>query len=215
MYYLAELVLKSYKPLQLEKGMWFVHKLNVGHRLKEEVTVFALTTVPQNPEEFIKENGYPVELYIIGADERVLATPEQIGWWNAGEHVDDLFDITFKEINTILNEYEGAVDIQGDLYGHNSDEFDYPEDIFMPDVIEGKVVLAYPLDEEDEEYEILTNQDVWENGEVKHSRPYPYDEDVVEHLVSLDDELFYIHTDLDNNIKNPDDEAETINFEDN
>jgi hypothetical protein len=212
MYYPAQLVLKSYKPLQLEKGMWFVQKLNVGHRIKEEVTVFALDTIPKDQDQFILENGYPVEPYIIGEDDKILAKPEQIGWFDAGEDKDDLYDITLKEINIILNDYDGNIEIDGDLYGHSSDEFDYPEDIFMPDLVQDKVVISFPLEEEEEYEEYLTNQDVWENGEVKHSRPYPYEEDVVEHLVLLDDELFYIHTDLDNNLKNPDDDAETVNY---
>jgi hypothetical protein len=33
--------------------------------------------------------------------------------------------------------------------------------------------------------------------------------------VLLDDDLFYIHTDLDNNLKNPDDDAQAIDDDEN
>ena len=215
MYYLAELVLKSYVPLSLEKGMWFVQKLNHGHKIKEQVEVFALKDVPQNMEDFLTKNGYPVEPYIINADDEVLASPEQIGWFDEGEHVDELHDITLKEINTVLNDYDGEIAIEGDLYGYDDDECQYPEDKFFPTLYTEKVVLSFPEYEEGEEDEYITNQDVWENGEIKLSRPYPHEADVVEHLVLLDDDLFYIHTDLDNNLKNPDDDAQAIDDDEN
>jgi hypothetical protein len=215
MYYLAELVLKSYVPLSLEKGMWFVQKLNHGHKIKEQVEVFALKDVPQNMEDFLTKNGYPVEPYIINADDEVLASPEQIGWFDEGEHADELHDITLKEINTVLNDFDGEIEIEMDWFGHNSDEFDYPEDKLMTLLYEEKVTLRYPEYEEEEEDEYITNQDVWENGEIKLSRPYPHEADVVEHLVLLDDDLFYIHTDLDNNLKNPDDDAQAIDDDEN
>lgn len=148
----AELILKSYKPLNLEKGMFFIQKLHQD-TIKETVELFQLNKVPQNEEEFIQRNGYPVELFIIDASEQIIATPEQIGWMDDGG--DELHDITLKELNIILNDYDGMIDIEVDAFGWDDDEcMDCDDEGFiLPVIYDGKVTVRFFEDEEEEEDE--------------------------------------------------------------
>jgi hypothetical protein len=117
MYFVAQIVFKSYVPYSLEKGMWFVRTSN------EEKEIFELNQVFSSPEEeekFITDNGYPVKPFIVeeymdGSSPAILATPEQIGWFDEGEDTDELRDITLEEINYIINMDGGflLVDIDG------------------------------------------------------------------------------------------------------
>jgi hypothetical protein len=88
MYIDAELVLKSYKPLKLEEGMLFVNKI----ARTDAVELFILEEIPEDAETFLVTHGYPIELYIIQHEllnntstPVILATPEQIGWWDYEE----------------------------------------------------------------------------------------------------------------------------------
>ena len=104
MYLECQLVFKSYKPLNLEKGMFFITEM-MGSSL-----IMQIEQVPRNQEEFISENGYPVEPYIVDIsteDDSIVATPEQIGWFDEGDHSDELSDISVKNIN-----YENKVTIR-------------------------------------------------------------------------------------------------------
>ena len=146
MFYTVELVLKSYMPRQLEPGMWFITKLNPGTR-KEYTEIWALDKTPSQPlEEFITIYGAPVEPYLI-YDEQVIAEPHEIGWWDSGPDYEDLRDIDLKDINFILEEYDGYVDIQ-------IDEWDFAhEEELNPIIYAEKVTLCIPgtYDEDDDD----------------------------------------------------------------
>ena len=209
MFILAELVLKSYKPVKLEPGMWFVQKFQTGTKW-EFSEVFQLDKVPQNEEEFIKQNGYPVEPYIIGEDEEVLAQPHEIGWWDEGEETDEYRDITLTDINLILNEFDGEIAIDGDLYGYDDDECHYPEDKFFATLYADKVILSFP-EYEDEWEEYLTDQEVWENGEIVNTVPQSDEKGgFLEHWVKLNEEFYIVLTDTDNQLLHPESEAVII-----
>ena len=150
MYIQAELVLKTYKPLHLEPGMFFVNIINKGTR-KETTELFKLDKYPLNSEEFIKQNGYPVELYILAEDESILASPEEIGWWDAGEDTDELYDITLKELNTIIQDYDGVLMLDVDEI-HTDDESDEYVEVFPIKYLD-KVTLSYLHHIEEEEYD--------------------------------------------------------------
>jgi hypothetical protein len=47
----------------------------------------------------------------------ILANGKEIGWMDDGEHTNELRDITLKDINTILREYDGYVNIEVDEDG--------------------------------------------------------------------------------------------------
>ena len=105
MYILAELYIQSYKPKQLSKGMLFFKWRTPFAQLWE------LNEIPRNQEEFLKENGHPVEYSILDMNENLLASCEEIGWMDEGEYTDELREVTLEDINLILQKYEGYVEI--------------------------------------------------------------------------------------------------------
>ncbi len=138
--YEAELVLRSYMPKELEKGMLFV-------RVTEHETIlWELETIPFDKEKFLVEHGAPMEVCIIDENGDILAEPHEIGWWDEGVHVDELRPISLKDINVIINEYDGWLDIE-------IHESFYDEEIstIIPNFVEQKVVLKFLTEEEDDE----------------------------------------------------------------
>jgi hypothetical protein len=160
----ALMVFKSYKPLKLEKGMLFIVQ---QPRYKE---IVKLDRVPANDEEFIRINGYPVEPYIIDVvnpnlpqNELILATPEQIGWFDEGDWCDELCDIEVRHYNRIIEGYDGYVLIEVD-YDEEADD----ADMFKPVLYNNKVTISYADledeydeddDDDEEEYETHTESD--------------------------------------------------------
>lgn len=145
----ALMVFKSYKPLKLEKGMLFLVQ---QPRFKE---IVKLDRVPLNEEEYVKINGYPVEPYIIDVvnpnlsqdNEVILATPEQIGWFDEGEWCDELCDIEVRHFNRIIEGYDGYVLIEVDY-----DEEEGDETMFSPVLYNNKVTISYAdLEDEDDD----------------------------------------------------------------
>ena len=110
MYITARLRTVSYKPLNLELGMFFLRRIPSS----QEREYFVLKQIPLHTEEFLIANGYPVELHILDFKNDVLASAEEIGWFDEGEHSDSLHDITIKEINTIFNRDGGFLEIDVD-----------------------------------------------------------------------------------------------------
>lgn len=129
MYYQAELVLKSYKPLAIEIGMRFV-------RINSDKTVelFEITKANYDSKEFFQRHGAPVELYVMGEHDFVLATPDQIGWFDPGEESDEYRDIELKDINLILQENEGHIEIE-------IEEVAFEYGAINPIIEEGKVII--------------------------------------------------------------------------
>lgn len=146
MHTLAKLVLKSYMPDQLEVGMYFY--TNVGKYLR----IVQLDKVPLDEENYVRTNGYPVELYIvdegnpnIANDTTIYALPHQIGWWDEGDHTDELRDIEVKDLNMIIEDYNGWVEIELDE--------EKSENVPVPILYEGKIVLREYNEFDDEEFE--------------------------------------------------------------
>jgi hypothetical protein len=132
MYFQAQIVFKSYVPDGLKKGMWFIRTFN------EEKEIFELDQVFRSPEEeekFITFNGYPVKPFIVeeymdGSVPVILATPDEIGWFDEGEDTDELRDVTLNDLNYIIN-YEGGfvlIDVDGETG--------------EPTLAEGKVIIT-------------------------------------------------------------------------
>lgn len=142
--YTGRLIFKSYKPLRLDKGMLFLVRQN------KEMVIIQLDKIPFDMDECIRDYGYPVDPYIIAEgnpnldEDYILVYPHQIGWWDEGEHSDDLYDITVKEINQILDN-DCFVDVEveeDDIYGR-------PVPVFIHD----KAILSHNIPEEWEEWE--------------------------------------------------------------
>lgn len=125
MFIYAKLVFKSYMPKQLEKGMWFVSKQQdlVYGKVYEYLKLHELTHIPQDMNSYISINGAPVEPYIVqpmsnpDESEEILATPDQIGWWDrdTDDEDGDLEDLSVKIINDYIygeNGENGSIALQ-------------------------------------------------------------------------------------------------------
>lgn len=158
----AKLVLQSYKPLKLEKGMWF---LAVHHG---QVSIYELGyNIHSNEqmETYVQLNGCPVEpyLYVVGnpniPDETfVIATPEQIGWFDEDEESDEMHDITIKEINNILDN-DGWCEIEVEEEHLDDDEAQEDYINITPVLLENKVTIRYILEDDYEEEDEEENDD--------------------------------------------------------
>jgi len=115
MFTLAKLVLKSYMPKRLEKGMWFKreHSDVLLGDVYNYFTIYELKEIPNDMYHYMSINGAPVEPYIVQPTqnrddkEEILATPDQIGWWDQGDTSDDLEDITIDIINSYIYGEDG------------------------------------------------------------------------------------------------------------
>jgi len=139
MWFAAEIVLKSYLPPELEVGMLFTNRISVGV-IDPYIEIFELEEIPEDADAFMAKHGAPVELIIIDEDNNVLARHNEIGWWDEGEDSDEYRDVTLDDINYLLREFEGSVDI----------EYDEDEGIVF---IEDRVILSLASDEEIEDWE--------------------------------------------------------------
>lgn len=139
--YEAELVMKSYMPKRLEKGMLFVKAT------PDETSLFELDHIPFDEEKWLVENGAPVELYIIDGDD-VIAEPHEIGWFDESEDSDELREVTLNDINLILNEYDGWLEIQ--IVEETFEE----EEMIVPIMYEQKVVINLITEEEEDEEDL-------------------------------------------------------------
>jgi hypothetical protein len=92
----------------------------------------------------MSRHGVPVELVIIDESGNLLASHDEIGWWDEGEHTDELRDITLDDINYLLREFDGYIDI----------EYDEDEGIVF---MEDKVVLSLVPDEELDDWDVTLN----------------------------------------------------------
>lgn len=132
----------SYIPKKLELGQLF---LNIDR--EGDPYVFPLEEVPRNEEEFIKEYGYPVEPYVVVIDEitdmeDVIAEPDEIGWME-DEYSDDIVEMDHRHFNRILSAYGGELEIE-------MVDDDENEGNITPLIVEDKIIIRYPQDDEEE-----------------------------------------------------------------
>ena len=143
MWYPAEISLSSYLPSELEEGMLFINRISVGV-VDPYIELFELEEVPEDQDAFMAKHGAPVELVIIDESGNLLASHDEIGWWDEGEHTDELRDITLDDINYLLREFDGYIDI----------EYDEDEGIVF---MEDKVVLSLVPEENDDDWDETLN----------------------------------------------------------
>ena len=158
MFTLAKLVFKSYMPKQLEKGMWFVSKQKdvVYGQVYEYLQLHELTHIPQDMESYIAFNGAPVEPYIVmptqnkDDKEEILATPDQIGWWDQGDTSDDLEDLTVQIINAYVYGEDGENgDIALEVFDSEDEEGIHRNVVFF----HNKVTIRHVSFVDEHEYE--------------------------------------------------------------
>jgi hypothetical protein len=144
MWYPAEIAVKSYLPPELEVGMLFINRISVGV-IEPFIELFELEELPEDPDAFMAKHGVPVELAIVDENGNLLASHDEIGWWDEGEDTDELRDITLDDINYLLREFDGYIDIDGD------------EDEGVT-LIEDKVVLSLVPDEELDDWDVTLDE---------------------------------------------------------
>jgi hypothetical protein len=128
MWYPAEISLSSYLPPELEVGMLFINRISVGV-VDPYIELFELEEVPEDADVFMAKHGAPVELVIIDEDGDLLASHDEIGWWDEGEDSDEYREVTLEDINYLLRELDGYIDIE-------------IEEDYGPVIYDGKVVLT-------------------------------------------------------------------------
>jgi hypothetical protein len=143
MWYPAEISLSSYLPSELEEGMLFINRISVGV-VEPYIELFELEEIPEDADAFMAKNGAPVELVIIDSEGQLLATHDQIGWWDDGDDTDDYREVTLEDINYLLKELDGYVDI------------DIEEDYGLV-IYDGKVILTLAPEEDDEDWDVTLN----------------------------------------------------------
>jgi hypothetical protein len=160
----ASLVFKSYMPMQLEKGMLFLSWI------RDVPYIRSLENVPFDEEEYVFQNGYPVEPYIIYYgnpnlnEEYILAGPEEIAWFDEGESSDYILDIEVKHYNTIIQDYESEIELEIDPND---------EDSISPLLYEGKITIRYPTEEEFVEDEYTeSDEERWIIDESRNDENY-------------------------------------------
>jgi hypothetical protein len=134
----AEISLSSYLPSELEVGMLFVNRISVGV-IEPYIELFELEEIPEDPDAFMAKNGAPVEILIVNDQGDILASQDEIGFWDDGDNVDEYRDVTLDDINFLLRECDGYVDIEFDEYGVL--------------IIEDRVILSLVPDEEFEDWD--------------------------------------------------------------
>jgi hypothetical protein len=122
----------------VEKGMLY---LTFVHPIGWQI--IKIDKAPQDSKLYILDNGYPVKPWIVDIgdpnipEEEILATPDQIGWMDEGDHMDELMDIEVRHMNRILDRYMGWIFVEVDEDG---------EPILFMD----KVTILYADDIDDE-----------------------------------------------------------------
>lgn len=177
MYILAKLVFRNYGPLKLEEGMWFISKQRdvVYGKVYEYLQLHELNHVPHDKDSYISVNGFPVEPYIIAQNqnpddkETVLVQPEQIGWFIDGYTGGHPIDI--KDINYILENYEGEINIEVE----DTESFD--TDDMKPLILDGKVIIRAADDIPDDDWEEEEDWDDMDDDEW----PYDHPKDKTDH----------------------------------
>ena len=148
MWIACELVFRHYNPGKLEEGMLFMNELYPGHDVKEHVEVWALTKEGMHKQitydMMVFESGYPVQPWIMTDNGRIAAIPDELGWFDPGDISDSLIPFTLKEMNFIMREFDGLLEIFV-----NEDELE--KGIIDPVYEDDLVILRFLTDDEDDD----------------------------------------------------------------
>lgn len=174
----VRLVPRSYIPDKIEKGMYFFTD-----------RIIQVDKTPHNQDIFMQEYGYPVEFYLVDEDPNqrwtnIVATPQQIGWFDYDPDGEDFAEMTVDHLNIIALEYDGWCQI--DVWYDNLDDEEVQDDYIkvMPELLEGKVIIHtvdYEGDfKDDEDFEDgweEDDDDNWDDEEWQWGDDEPTDED--------------------------------------
>ena len=141
----AEIVLVSYLPDELEVGMLFTNRISVGV-IEPYVELFELEEIPEDPDAFMSKHGVPVELRVVDEDDNILANHNEIGWWDDGGDSEFLREVTLDDVNYILRELEGYVDIHA--------SYNETDGVYESVLIDDMVVLSLVPEEEFDDWDV-------------------------------------------------------------
>ena len=143
MWYPAEFAIESYLPDELEVGMLFTNRISVGV-IDPYIELFELEDIPEDPDAFMAKNGAPVKIIIVDDEANVIATHDEIGWWDDGDDTDEYREVTLDDINYLLRELDGYIDIEVD-------------ENYGVVLIEDRIILSLVPDEDFEDWDETLN----------------------------------------------------------
>ena len=188
MFILAKLIFKSYMPKRLEAGMWFKkdHSDVVYGKVYNYFTIYELKEIPHDMYEYMSTSGAPVEPFIVmpmmnpDSPQEILATPEQIAWWDQGDDSDDLEELTVQLINTYIYGEDGENgDIALEVLDTQDEEGIHRNVVFFHDKVTIRHVTfvdehEYEWEDDDEDEEGWDDMDDltdYDNPEWPHDHP--------------------------------------------
>ena len=147
----AELVLSSYKPLKLEKGMMFIKWYSVNDN--GGPVVFELDynkSFHSDAESYMLKYGCPVEasLYELSMEHPLsnqLATSNEIAWVDEGEDSEDMHEITIEDFNVIL---KNKMRCQVKVNCNSNVQNDWKLPMYIPVFDEEKIIIRLIEEEE-------------------------------------------------------------------
>jgi hypothetical protein len=148
MWVAVKLVFRHYQPEELEAGMLFMNILYPGNEDREQVEIWELSEQGLykeiTPELMFMENGFPVKPYLVDEENRLVATPDELGWFDPGYRAQELIEFGVTEMNFILAEFDGLLEVFV-----NDDALEQGE---LDPVFEGDwVIMRFLTDDEDAE----------------------------------------------------------------
>ena len=143
MWYPAEFAIESYLPDELQEGMLFINRISVGV-IEPYIELFELEEIPEDQDEFMAKHGAPIHLLIIDEDGDLLASHDEIGWWDDGNDSDEYRDITLDDINYLLRELDGYIDVEVD-------------ENYGVVLIEDRVVITLASEDEFDDWDVTLN----------------------------------------------------------
>ena len=149
MFVAVELHFRHYDAEELRAGMLFMNHLYPGNKGREHIEIFELTKESIHeqitPEIMYMENGFPVYPYLLDLEGKVVSTPEEIGLFDPGDVLDSLIEFGVKEMNFIMQEFDGLLEVF-------VDENEYEQGLTVPVLDNGQVILKFLDDNEEEPY---------------------------------------------------------------
>lgn len=149
MFVAVELHFRHYDAEELRAGMLFMNHLYPGNEGREHIEIFELTKESMHeqitPEIMYMENGFPVYPYLLDLEGKVVSTPEEIGLFDPGDVSDSLIEFGVKEMNFIMQEFDGLLEVF-------VDEDEYEQGLTVPILDDGKVIIKFLDDNEEEPY---------------------------------------------------------------
>jgi hypothetical protein len=143
MWIAVQLAYHHHSPETIKEGMLFMNHIKPNTE-KEIIEVWEIDKKIIELLEYndiIKLYGYPVLPYLIDEDQNVVTIPDEIGWWDAGDVTDELINITIQELNFIMREFDGLLELLVD-----EDEL---EQGYIEPILENELVIMRFLKEED------------------------------------------------------------------